>query len=184
MKQKNGWFMGAIGSANKVKLFCGIISSSDKITKEALDILQSRFGKIDCQSEIINFDYTVYYNTEMGKNLKRFWISFEKLILADELADIKVFTNAVEDKFSVNSNRQINIDPGYLNPANVILASTKDFSHRIYLAKGIYGEVTSIYKKEDFIKLPWSYPDYMSETAKTFLLKARTKLMQQLKENK
>lgn len=177
--------MGAIGTANRVKLFCGIISADDEITEKAFEKLEARFGKIDIRSEVVSFDFTSYYNAEMGENLKRFWVSFEKLIFADELAEIKVFTNEVEDSFAADNKRRINIDPGYLNPANVILASTKDFSHRIYLSKGIYGEVTTIYKKEnkvpDFMKLPWSYPDYLSAPAKKFLLEARAKLMLQLK---
>jgi hypothetical protein len=173
--------MGKIGGANRVKLFCGIISADEKITEKAFAKLKNRLGEIDIIGDITDFNFTSYYNAEMGDALKRFWISFEKLVFADELADIKVFTNSVEDTFAVDGKRRINIDPGYLNPANVILASTKDFSHRIYLSKGIYAEVTLIYKKEDFIKLPWSYPDYISTEAKKFLLEARTKLMRSLK---
>ncbi|MCL2334690.1 MAG: DUF4416 family protein [Endomicrobia bacterium] len=173
--------MGAIGGANRVKLFCGIISADDGITEKALSEIEKRFGKIDLRSETVPFDFTQYYNAEMGSELKRFWVSFDTLVFADELAEIKVFTNTIEDSFAVEGKRRINIDPGYLNPANVILASTKDFSHRIYLSKGIYGEVTLIYKKEDFTKLPWSYPDYTSPAAKEFLLKARANLMRQLK---
>ncbi|MCL2143929.1 MAG: DUF4416 family protein [Endomicrobia bacterium] len=172
--------MGIIGAANMVKLFCGIISADDEITKKAFEELETKFGKIDIKSETVPFDFTSYYNSEMGGDLKRFWVSFESLIFADELAEIKIFTNAVEDGFAVNNKRRVNIDPGYLNPANVILASTKDFSHRIYLSKGIYGEVTVMYQKKDFIKLPWSYPDYLSAPAKKFLLEARAKLMRQL----
>jgi len=175
--------MGIIGTANKVKLFCGIISAGQDITDKALQKLEEKFGNIDIKSETVPFDFTSYYNPEMGENLKRFWAAFETLISADELSGIKVFTNEVEDLFAVCGKRRINIDPGYITPANVILASTKDFSHRIYLSKGIYGEVTTIYKKEDFIKLPWSYPDYLSAPAKKFLLEARIKLMRQRKEN-
>ena len=96
----------------------------------------------------MSFDFSSYYNPEMGQNLKRLWISFEKLFFSSELASIKVFTNSLEDSFAVNCKRQINIDPGYITPANVVLATTKDYSHRIYLDKGIYGEVTTIYKKK------------------------------------
>ncbi|MDR2425763.1 MAG: DUF4416 family protein [Endomicrobium sp.] len=173
--------MGAIGSVNRVKLFCAIISADEKITKKAFEELEKKFGKIDITSEVIDFNFTSYYNQEMGNSLKRFWISFEKLVFADELASNKVFTNSIEDIFAINRKRCINIDPGYLNPANVILASTKDFSHRICLSKGIYGEVTLIYKKGDFIKLPWSYPDYTCTAAKNFFLQARAKLMRSLK---
>jgi hypothetical protein len=173
--------MGMPGTANRVKLFCGIIASDAKTSDAALAALEKKLGKIDLRSETVPFDFTSYYNPEMGEGLERFWISFEPLIFADELPEIKVFTNSVEDSFSTDLKRRVNIDPGYLNPANVILASTKDFSHRIYLSKGIYGEVTLIYKKEDFIKLPWSYPDYLSPAAKKFLLGSREKLMLQLK---
>jgi hypothetical protein len=176
--------MGAIGNANKVKLFCGIISADEDLTLKALEKLEKEFGKIDVKSETVDFDFTSYYNPEMGNGLKRFWISFEKLIFADELSASKVFTNSVEDGFADNGKRRVNIDPGYLNPANVILASTKDFSHRIYLSLGIYAEVTLIYKKEDFIKLPWTYPDYISPTAKKFLLEARANLMSRLKNER
>ena len=176
--------MGTIGTANRVKLFCGIISADEEITKQALEKLEEKFGKTDIRSEIVPFDFTSYYNLEMGENLKRFWVSFDALIFAGELADIKVFTNSVEDSFAINNKRRINVDPGYMNPANVILASAKDFSHRIYLSKGIYGEITLIYKKEDFIKLPWTYPDYTSPAAKKFLLEARTKLTAQLKSER
>jgi hypothetical protein len=113
----------------------------------------------------------------MGGNLKRQWISFKTLLNPDRLADIKVMTNDIEDGLAKDQKRIINIDPGYLTCANVILASTKDFSHRIYLSKGIYAEVTTIYKKEGFIKLPWTYPDYLCPTAVNFIIKARQCLL-------
>jgi hypothetical protein len=173
--------VGIIGTSKKVKLFCGILFSDEKIKQDAFSILENKFGKIDFTSSIMPFDFSTYYNSEMGENLKRLWISFEKLILSSQLASIKVFTNSLEDSFAINSKRQINIDPGYITPANVILATTKDYSHRIYLDKGIYGEVTTIYKKNGYIKLPWSYPDYLSDIATKFLLDARQTLIARLK---
>ncbi|MDR2708403.1 MAG: DUF4416 family protein [Elusimicrobiota bacterium] len=174
--------MGQIGQDNKVKLFCGIIYGDEKIKAQAFEKLIQKFGEIDLESPTIPFDYTSYYNAEMGSNLKRMWISFKNLIFSGGLADIKIFTNDVEQSFADNSNRTINIDPGYISAANVVLATTKDYSHRIYLDKGIYGEITTIYKKpQGFIKLPWSYPDYMSETARNFLLKARGIFLEDLR---
>jgi hypothetical protein len=175
--------MGTIGKAKQVKLFCGIISSDEEIKLKSFGILKKKLGEIDLTSEVMPFDFSSYYNTEMGNNLKRFWISFEKLIFASELASIKVFTNSIEDSFSIDNKRKINIDPGYITLANVILATTKDYSHRIYLEKGIYGEVTTVYQKNGYIKLPWSYPDYLSRVAIDFLLKTRVKLMKQLRGN-
>jgi hypothetical protein len=174
--------MGIIGTSKKVKLFCGIIFLDEKVKQGAFSILENKFGKIDLISEVIPFDFSSYYNPEMGQNLKRLWISFEKLIFSSELASIKVFTNSIEGLLVSNSKRQINIDPGYLTPANVVLATTKDYSHRIYLDKGIYAEVTTIYKKNGYIKLPWSYPDYLSNIATKFLLEARQTLILHLKE--
>ncbi|OEG71424.1 hypothetical protein ATZ36_15005 [Candidatus Endomicrobiellum trichonymphae] len=173
--------MGTIGTLKKAKLFCGIISSSAKTEQKSLAALEKKFGEIDLTSSAMPFDFSDYYNPEMGDNLKRFWISFKKLITAADIAGIKNFTNSTEDSFAVNNKRRINIDPGYITPANVILATTKDYSHRIYLSDGIYGEVTVIYKKAEVVKLPWSYPDYLSNTATEFLLKARKNLIEHLR---
>jgi hypothetical protein len=173
--------MGAIGTLKKVKLFCGVISSDTKTEQKSLTVLEKKFGKTDLTSAVMPFDFSDYYNPEMGDNLKRFWISFKKLITAADIARIKIFTNSIEENFAVNNKRRINIDPGYITPANVILATTKDYSHRIYLSGGIYGEVSVIYKKAEVVKLPWSYPDYLSNTATEFLLKARKDLIEQLR---
>jgi hypothetical protein len=173
--------MGAIGGSKQVKLFCGIIFSNEEIKQKLFEKLEEKFGKIDLISDMISFDFSKYYNLEMGDNLKRFWISFEKLVSAADLAEIKVFTNFIENSFVIDNKRKINIDPGYITPANIILATTKDYSHRIYLKKGIYGEVTTIYQKNSYIKLPWSYPDYLSQIAVKFFLKARVTLMNKLR---
>jgi hypothetical protein len=175
--------MGTIGKPKQVKLFCGIISADEEIKLKSFDFLKKKLSEIDLTSKVMPFDFSNYYNNEMGNNLKRFWISFEKLVLSSELASIKVFTNSIEDSFVLDNKRRINIDPGYISLANVILATTKDYSHRIYLEKGIYGEVTTIYQKNGYIKLPWSYPDYLSQIAVGFLLKARIKLIKQLRGN-
>ncbi|MDR0977505.1 MAG: DUF4416 family protein [Endomicrobium sp.] len=174
--------MGVAGEPKKVKLFCGIISSSDEITQKSYKKLIEKFTKIDLVSKIIPFDFSRYYNSEMGSNLERFWISFEGLISSSVIAGVKIFTNSIENVFSVNGKRKINIDPGYITPANIILATTKDYSHRIYLQKGIYAEVTAIYQKNSYLKLPWSYPDYLSSAAVDFFLKTRTKLLKQLRD--
>lgn len=173
--------MGVIGVPKKAKLFCGIISSDAEIEQKTLAVLEKKFSEIDLTSAAMPFDFSDYYNPEMGDNLNRFWISFKKLITASDIAGIKIFTNSAEDNFAVNNKRRINIDPGYITPANVILATTKDHNHRIYLSGGIYGEVTAIYKKTEVTKLPWSYPDYFSNSATEFLLKARKDLIKQLR---
>ena len=166
--------MGTINEPNKVKFFFGLIFNDGFNIKEIYELLEKKFNnKIDIYSQVIDFSFTKYYNKEMGETLKRQWISFETLLSPELLAEIKVETNNIEDSYAKAANRVVNIDPGYITPANVILASTKDFSHRIYLSKGIYAEVTTIYRKEGFTKLPWTYPDYFCPTATNFILKAR-----------
>jgi len=170
--------MGNINKPNPVKFFFGLIFNEEFNIEDVYRILEQKFNnKIDIYSPKIDFTFTKYYNKEMGEKLKRQWISFESPILPDCLAEIKTETNNIEDSYSKDKNRTVNIDPGYITPANVILASTKDFSHRIYLSKGIYAEVTTIYRKEGFTKLPWTYPDYLCPTATEFILKARQCLL-------
>ncbi|MDD2523599.1 MAG: DUF4416 family protein [Endomicrobiaceae bacterium] len=170
--------MGQIYQVHLSKFFCGLIFNSSVNIEDIYKLLEEKFNnKIDIKSEIIDFSFTQYYNPEMGDNLKRQWISFETLLSPDRLSSIKIETNNLEASISENKNRIINIDPGYITPANVILASTKDFSHRIYLSDGIYAEVTTMYKKGGFIKLPWTYPDYICPVATSFILQARQCLL-------
>jgi len=139
------------------KLFCGLIGHSfDAVIEE----LTRKFGIMDLQRGSIPFTYTDYYKDEMGENLIRNWITFERLIEEKDIGKIKILTYKIEKKFSMNRKRTVNIDPGYVNLSRVILASTKDYSHRIYIGGGIFAEVTLIYKHHNFTPLPWTYPDY------------------------
>lgn len=173
--------MGKICSAGPVKLFMGIIAVSEGIIEECKKCLQENWGIIDIESELIPFNFTDYYEKEMGMGLFRKWVSFEKLADPAELAAIKTATNAIEQKYLSGDRRTINLDPGYITLANLVLASTKEFSHRIYLSGGIYGEITLIYKGGKFTPLPWTYPDYQSQTAIKFIEKTREKYHSQIR---
>lgn len=152
--------MGTIRKYSPVKLIVGFIFKDEDILKKAQCYLVKYFGKIDFESKIIPFTYTSYYDKEFGKDLKRKFISFDKLIAPHKLSDIKVFTNKIEKKLSDGACRRINIDPGYLDLAKLILATTKDYAHRIYLNNGIYAETTLFYKDKNFRFWEWTYPDY------------------------
>ncbi|MBN1621137.1 MAG: DUF4416 family protein [Endomicrobiales bacterium] len=165
--------MGTINSAEPVKLFLGIIAVSSEIIAKTEPVFEEKWGKIDLKSELIPFKFTDYYEKEMGKNLFRQWFSFEKLIQPGFLADIKIETNKIEESLSASGKRQINVDPGYLALSKIILASTKDFSHRIYLSGGIYSEITLMYKNKKYESLPWTYPDYYSDIAKSYFSNVR-----------
>ncbi len=149
-----------IARKGEVKLVIGFIFREEGMLDKANNILRKEFGEIDYESPTLAFIHTDYYETELGKNLKRKFISFEKLIRPQNLPKIKITTNAIEKKLSRNKMRPINIDPGYLDLAKLILASTKDYKHRIYLDKSIYAEITLFYQNKSFAPWEWTYPDY------------------------
>lgn len=172
--------MGKITRKEKVKLFCGLIGRTEKTISQSINELKKKLGPVDIMSEAIPFSFTDYYKTEMGENLLRQWIGFEKLIPPEKLSEIKALSNKLEDGFTSGLKRMVNIDPGYLTLANVLLASTKDFSHRIYIGGGIYAEITLIYRHKEFTFLDWTYPDYKSVTALSFFEKLRNKYKAQI----
>jgi hypothetical protein len=152
--------MRQIVKPEQAKLIIGLIAKQEFLDEARLRLAKS-FGKIDYVSEIIDFDSTRYYAKEMGTGLKRQFLSFAGLIKPETLAGIKLKTNKIENKFfSCQNKRYVNIDPGYLSFSKLILATTKDHQHRIYLAKGIFGEVTLRYKGKTFCAWPWTYADY------------------------
>lgn len=152
--------MGIIRKAIPVKLIVGFIYKEEGIFLKAKQLLQKKFGKIDFESEKLLFNLTDYYEQELGKDPLRKFMSFSALIPADKIADIKIFTNAIEKKLAKNHLRRINIDPGYINFSKLVLATTKDYIHRIYLGKGIYAEMTLYFRNKTFNPWEWTYNDY------------------------
>lgn len=155
--------MGQANTPETSKLTAGLIYKDPGISAKAIALLSKSFGEIDYQSPELDFNYTAYYYPEMGRPLKRLFVSFKKLLNEEKLANIKVYTNSLERKFSLKGKRRINIDPGFLSPGKLVLATTKNYNHRVYLKKGIFAEVTLFYKKDGFHPWPWSYPDYQSQ---------------------
>ncbi len=152
--------MGKVKKPGAVKLIIGFIFKEEKIFNQTRRLLEKKFGKIDFESQNLLFTHTNYYEKELGRNLKRSFISFKKLIPAENLPKIKITTNKFESKMSKGPSRLINIDPGYLDLAKLVLASTKDYIHRVYLNRGIYAEVTLFYENKSFRPREWTYPDY------------------------
>ncbi|MBN1824598.1 MAG: DUF4416 family protein [Endomicrobiales bacterium] len=175
--------MGRVTVPEKAKLFAGILCADEALAAEAEGALSAEFGSIDCRSAAVPFDFTNYYEKEMGKGLIRWWVGFERLAPPDGLAVVKQKTNKIESKFAKGPHRRVNIDPGYLNESKLVLASTKDFSHRIYLAGGIYAEITLVYKAGSYRGLEWTYPDYLSKTAGDFFGELREVYRKQLGRN-
>ena len=172
--------MGDIHPPKTVKLIFGLIYKENELCDEVFSRMESQWGPVDYKSEAFPFTETEYYEKEMGASLTRQYISLQNLIFPDALPAIKVVSNQWEENLSDQRNRRINIDPGYITTANLVLASTKDFSQRIYLSQGIYAEVTMTYVRGEYIHLPWTYPDYWNH--RDVFLEIRKIYMDQLKK--
>lgn len=175
--------MGRIKTPKPVKLFIGILVNNPEIWEQARKILETKYGPIDLQSDVWPFTYTDYYTQEMGPGLSRIFFGFQKLILPDELALIKHYTNDLECQLAKEHAppaRPINLDPGYLSLSKVILATTKDYTHRLYIGQGIYAEVTLKYQDKKFGFWEWTYPDYRSKEYLAYFTQLREKYKEQL----
>ena len=157
--------MGQIKPYQPVKLIFGVITGIPDLLEEVYRRLSEPFGQIDFASPLLPFNHTTYYEAEMGKGLHRQFVSFETLIAPDELSSTKLFSNAVEREFAQADTefRQVNLDPGYISASKLVLASTKDHAHRIYLQQGIYGEITLRFHRKTFHSWEWTYPDYRTQ---------------------
>jgi len=178
--------MGIAREPVLVKLFIAITFNKKASYNKIIDILKIKFGEIDFYYGPIAFNFTNYYEDEMGKELQKAYMTFVKKIKREELSEIKVYTNHLEQQNSENQKRIINIDPGYLASDKLVLASTKDFYHRIYIGNGIFAEVTLHYRKGHWRYFSWTYPDYKTNEFFTFLDKTRADYMKQIRmrENK
>ena len=167
----------------KCALVVGVLSTIEDKREEIIINLENEFGPIETTSPVLDFPYTDYYDSEMGRRPVRYLLLFENLVDPSDLADIKTKTNRIEKEFADgNGNRRVNLDPGTLSLANFILATCKDRSHRIPLKDGIYGETTLIYQDHDFQALPWTYADYRSDDVRAILRNFRDTYRKKLKE--
>ena len=164
------------------KLVIGLLMKKIDSVAAPAKTLSVAFGPIDTVSPWFPFDYTDYYAVEMGKPLFRRMFAFHRLIAQDELADIKLRTNDIENEYCRNGKRRINIDPGYLLREKFVLATGKNYSHRIFIGQGIYADLTLIYRKGGFQSLEWTYPDYADRYVQDFLLRVRKRYVMELKQ--
>ena len=154
--------MGRLRSPERVELITGLLASDTVYFHKAEKLLERHFGKIEYRSAPIPFTQSDYYAEEMGAGIIRKFISFERLQRLDDIYKIKLISNRLEQKLSSNGKRNINIDPGYLDMAKLILLTTKDYSHRIYLRGSIYAETTLHFQAGTFKPWPWTYRDYQT----------------------
>lgn len=165
--------MGSPTSPEKVLLFTGTLFSNEDYYIEARQSLERIFGEIVMETPAIRWEFSDYYKDELGEPIYRRFVFFKNLMEQENLSTIKLTTNEIEKNLSSDGKRNINLDPGYLTPAKIVLASTKDYSHRIYIKDGIYAEVTLIFKKGQFIPHINTYKDYQDEKYLRIFMMAR-----------
>jgi hypothetical protein len=167
---------------NPAKLVIGVFTHKKDLFAPAAHLLLKEFGEIDAVSSWMPFDDTSYYEDEMGADLHRRFLVFKRLIDPGLLPQIKHTTIRIENEYSVDDRRRINIDPGYLTHERFVLATGKNYTHRIYIGDGIYADLTLIFQKGGFQTLPWTYPDYAKDRIRLFLTLIRNKYSLDAKE--
>lgn len=188
MPPRSGWegSIGAFAVAEPqkplpVKMFCGLICAEGVDVEEVLGELVALFGGVEDRFGPHRFDtYTTYYSRQMGAPLWRHFFSFEPLADPDFLVEAKIRANLLERRWMGSHSRRVNLDPGYIHPARLVLASCKDFAHRIYLGRGIYGEVTLLWRRGRWEALPWTFPDFAGGAYFEFFARVRRRYMHQL----
>jgi len=169
-----------------VKLIVGILAANDNALSRAAGALETEFGKIDLKSDVWPFTQTEYYEDEMGQNVLRQFVTIEKLIDPGDLAGIKHKSNKIEQQLAKQLGsdwpRPVNLDPGIIEPSKLILASTKNFSHRIYIGDKMYAELTLSFNKGIWKTFDYTFPDYKQNIYHGFFSKVRNRLVEQLRE--
>jgi hypothetical protein len=156
--------MGRLYEPEPVKPILGIITRFTGLFEDVKRVSTERWGPIELESQIFNFDFTEYYRPQMGTDLKRKFLSFRDLVRPEHIVELKLWAQCVEEQWGKSGGfgvpRPLNLDPGYISLSKLVLASTKDYNHRIYLRDRIYAEVTLAFKGGRFQPYPWTYPDY------------------------
>jgi hypothetical protein len=180
--------MWKLKAPKPAKLIIGILAADRQCLHAAVEAIDAKFGKVDLESDAWPFDKTDYYKDETGENILRQFVSTERLIAPALLAKIKHRTNKLEQKLAAKLAlplpRPVNLDPGIIEPSKLILATTKNYSHRIYIGKKMYAEVTLIFDKASWRPLDYTYPDYRQQCYFDFFDKVRKRLLEQLKSQR
>ena len=174
--------MSILHSPLPAKLVCSIFSQQEGLINRVADVLCGAYGTADFKSPVITFNRTSYYEPEFGNGLKRIFMGFTELVSQDNLAEIKHTTHKLEQEFSKEGKRRANIDPGILTAERLVLATGKNYPHRIYLGRGVFAELTFIYRKDSFVPLPWTFPDYASKEVIEFWNNVRKSYLQKFSE--
>lgn len=165
--------------------FVAIITREDPVLRWAQQRLESQWGGMLEVSPPLPFEAGGYYSDEMGTGLRKILIALQPIADPAGLADWKTTTNAWEREaaaeFPGDAVRPLNLDPGYITQAKLVLATVKDRDHRLYLRDGIFAEVTLNYAGGRWVHHRWTYPDYRTADVTEFATRCRTRLREHLR---
>ena len=180
--------MGEIKEHPPVLLLVAAFTQHDDGFEWARRTIEASWGSISLESEIFAFDQTEYYSATMGPDLRKKFFAMDSPCNPSQLVEIKHQTNAWETRYQEQAghveSRPLNLDPGYLTEAKLVLATTKDRDHRIYLDRGIYAETTLYYFQGGWQPRPWTYPDYAGSTYHAFFNECRQLLRDKYRTRK
>jgi hypothetical protein len=165
--------MGTPSLPEPAILFTGLLYQKAANVDSARDILKRPFGDVFLETPPLPWDYSDYYTEELGSPIARVFLFFRNPFNQESLPETKLITNNVENQLSAGKRRNINIDPGYLTLSKVVLASTKNYAHRIYIGRGIYAETTLVFRDGCYRPHLFTYRDYASETYREIFAGAR-----------
>lgn len=162
------------------RLILSVIYPEGAEIPAAWKAIEKAWGPLDFLSTVRSFDYTSYYEKEMGRPLYRRWAAFRTLVAQDRLVEVKWQALAMERQWSREGKRSLNLDPGLITAERLVLATGKNYSHRLYLGQGIFGDLTLVFRKGTFQPLPWTFPDYKEEDSIWMFNKIRERYLKEL----
>ena len=169
--------MAPIRQFRPVLRLMAVASRHESAFDWAIEKAVQHWGPIEFSSPRFDFSETGFYAKTMGTGLQKQILAFTDLIQQDKIVESKHDSNAWEDEFKATQTweepRPINLDPGYLTEAKLVLATTKDRDHRIYLSRGIFAEVTLFYQGLRWQSSRWTYPDYKRDDVHEFIEQCR-----------
>lgn len=171
--------MGIERRPHPALLVMGVLSNSEESSNQAESRAIALFGPLYRKTSPISFEkYTHYYDNEMGTRLLRSYWAFGEQVARGFLVEAKLATNRIERELSDANKRTVNLDPGLLTPESLVMATTKPYSHRIYLSKGIYAELAFMFRRGGEVDtMPWTYPDYRETGTVEFFSSVRKEIL-------
>jgi Domain of unknown function (DUF4416) len=149
---------------------------------------EQAWGPVALASPVFAFRETDYYQATMGEAINKMFLVFTEPVDPAEVVESKLQTGDWEHEYAAcgfhAEERPVNLDPGYLTSAKLVLASTKDHAHRIYHSRGIYAEVTLFYRDRQWQHHPWTFPDYRRADYQEFFTHAREFLRARQKQER